>query len=251
MTSTKDEIKAALKPGKVYDEGMRFKPGEFRRVNPPFNITDARNHIRILAQKLASEDRDPVGHMPSQASRLLMLAWLDCVNLEAEARMNAAGLSEVKFRARELAEKAHPHMDVCVPVSPSIGQPAMIWKVRDQPVVDAASNVGGAVPLWWHYVEQAQLSYADPIARVIGACRGDIDGLTFGMVSDNVCVRLLDKGFIVTKHELDDGLVGTVVPKRLKELREVVNDSSQRAVSGGVPDAGLGHDYYGGPTSDA
>lgn len=140
---TREEMQTMIKEGRV------IKPGQVVR-----SFEQARNDVRIFAQHAAVENTTPYNSHFLSASKLLIDAWMDCVNLEAEARMNAAGMGEVMFRARELAEKAHPYIDVCIPVSPSIGQPAMIHKIRGQPTVDASTLMTGAVPLWWHYIEQ-------------------------------------------------------------------------------------------------
>ncbi len=116
-----------------------------------FDFHAAANKVRLLAQELAAQDVNPVGRMPHEASQLLTLAWMDCVNLEAEAKM--AGQSEVMSAAKKLARQSHSS-DECTAVS--LSGPAMVVKVNGREYPAPAYNMGGAQPLWALFVQEAK-----------------------------------------------------------------------------------------------
>lgn len=155
--STKDEIKVALKDGEKYKstmtrEDMQAMIKESRAIKPGthFDFYDAVMKVRLLAQELTAQDVSPTGRMPHEASQLLCLAWMDCINLEAEAAMHRAGCDELMTEAKKQAREKHDS-DECTPVSRT--GPAMIVKVNGRDIPAPAYNMGGARPLWWLYAE--------------------------------------------------------------------------------------------------
>src|SRR5262245_31850063 len=115
----------------------------------PFDFFDAVSKVRVLAQQLVAKDVNPIGRMPHEASQLLQVAWMHCINLEAEAEISKAGLSDLMHQAKEAAEK-HKH-DSRTPIS--LSGPAMIVKINGREYPAPAYNMGGARPLWWVYAE--------------------------------------------------------------------------------------------------
>lgn len=131
---------------KIIEEGRAIKSGSPSH----FDFYDAAMKVRLLAQELTAKDVNPIGRMPYETSQLLQVAWMDCINLEAEAAMHRAGQDDLMFKARKLAREKHDS-DECTPVS-RMG-PAYIVKVNGQDIPAPAYNMGGARPLWWLYAE--------------------------------------------------------------------------------------------------
>lgn len=143
-----------------------------------FNFYDAVMRVRLLAQELAAKDINPTGRMSHKASQLLCVAWMDCVNLEAEAEMHRAGRDELMFKARKQAREKHSS-DECTPVS-RMG-PACIVKVNGQDIPAPAYNMVGARPLWWLYAEMIKEKTDDSAQQRVS---GRVPGADMGYRND-------------------------------------------------------------------
>lgn len=116
-----------------------------------FDFYDAVMKVRLAAEALAAEDKDPIGRMPKRASDLLMVAWMDCISLEAEADLK--NHQDLMNQAKQRSYAIHRNtVDNATAVF--LGGPAMVVKALGREYPAPAYIMAGARPLWWVYAQE-------------------------------------------------------------------------------------------------